>query len=69
MEAAEAGEVEEIIVVAREEQAPELVEVAVRTIRIEIKTPEGRSIVQFLTVLLTKCAAAITPMVTKLGTA
>ena len=68
-EVEEAGEVEEIIVVAQEELLPELVEAAVRTTRIEIKTPGVRSIARFPTVKLTKCAAAIMRMVTKLGTA
>ena len=66
----ETGEGGEIIVAAAEEARPDPDEAAVRVaVKIKIKTPEDRSIVQSLTLKPIKCAIAITSMVTRLGTA
>ena len=64
----ETGE-EEGIIVVEVEARPDPDEAAVKTmVKTVARTPRGRSTAQFRTLKPTKCAAAITPTVTKLGT-
>ena len=58
---------EEGIIEVEVEARPEPVEAAVKTMG-RTRTPKGRSTAQYLTPKQTRCAAAIIPMVTKLGT-